>query len=127
MSILTVVQRSGLRAAGLAAIALSFTATPAQAHMIPVADLVRGISMNQAQCAAIPSTVWVTVTARSYCMRYYLSTVGGEGPRPVVFLQGDRLGTLEFKTGNFALGKDQDLHPGDFIDWPKPLSNQTKR
>ena len=64
-------------------------ALPAQAHIVPVADMLRGIRMTPAQCAAIPMTVWLKVMGRDFCIRYYLSTAGGEGSRPVVFLQGD--------------------------------------
>jgi hypothetical protein len=48
-----------------------------------------GIVVNQSQCAAISEAVWVTTSGRSFCIRYYLSTTGGQGSRPVVFLGGD--------------------------------------
>ena len=76
-------------------------ALPAQAHIVPVADMLRGIRMTQAQCAAIPMTVWLKVMGRDFCIRYYLSTAGGEGSRPVVFLQGDRFGRFDRKTNSF--------------------------
>ena len=49
--------------------------------------------ITQAECAAIEQAVWVTAMGRHFCMRYYLSTAGGEGRRPVIFLQGDAPGT----------------------------------
>jgi hypothetical protein len=45
--------------------------------------------MTQTQCAAIPQAVWVISRGRSFCIRYYLSTAGGQGSTPVVFLGGD--------------------------------------
>jgi hypothetical protein len=41
--------------------------------------------------------VWVNVDGRDFCVRYYLSTAGGEGRVPVVFMQGDYLGKLDTK------------------------------
>jgi hypothetical protein len=35
-------------------------------------------------------------------VRYYLSTAGGEGSRPVVFLDGDQLGKINLKTWTWA-------------------------
>jgi hypothetical protein len=64
--------------------------------------MLRGIQMTPAQCAAIPSTMWLTVAGRQFCIRYYLSAAGGEGSRPVVFLQGDKLGRLNTRTGVFS-------------------------
>jgi hypothetical protein len=66
----------------------------ANADIIRKADMLRGITMTRAQCGATPQTVWLTVDRQDFCVRYYLSTAGGEGVRPVVFLQGDYLGKL---------------------------------
>jgi pimeloyl-ACP methyl ester carboxylesterase len=65
------------------------TATFARADSIRWQDMYGGIVMSQPQCAAIPQTAWVNPNGRSFCMRYYLSTAGGHGSRPVVFLGGD--------------------------------------
>jgi hypothetical protein len=100
---------------------------PARAHILPVADLIRGISMTPAQCAALPQAVWLNVMGRDFCIRYYLSTAGGESTRPVVFLQGDRLGRLNLKTGEFTPGpRDKDLDTDDFVRIADALSRQTK-
>ncbi len=53
-------------------------------------DMARGVTMTQAQCAALPTAVWVRVTERDFCIRYYVSAAGGDGNRPVVFMQGDK-------------------------------------
>jgi hypothetical protein len=70
----------------------------AAAEIIKKQDLLRGITIARAQCEAASQTLWLNVHGRDFCVRYYLSTAGGEGLRPVVFLQGDQLGTLSRKT-----------------------------
>ena len=111
----------------LAAALLPPAASPARAHIVPLADLVRGIAMTPAQCAALPQAVWLNVMGRDFCIRYYLSTAGGESARPVVFLQGDRLGRLNLKTGEFTPGpRDKDLDTDDFVRIADALSRQTK-
>src|SRR5262245_34340060 len=110
-----------------AAVLLLGAGAPSRAHIIPVADLVRGVTATQAQCTALPQTVWLNVTGREFCIRYYLSTAGGEGTRPVVFLQGDRLGRLNLKTGEYALtGRDKDIDTDEFVRIADALSKQTK-
>jgi hypothetical protein len=80
--------------AGLAIAALGQSAAiPAHAEMVPMAVYGAGNVVTQPQCAAIAQAVWVTAMGRQFCMRYYLSTAGGEGSRPVLFLQGDAPGT----------------------------------
>ena len=102
-------------------------ALPAQAHIVPVADMLRGIRMTPAQCAAIPMTVWLKVMGRDFCIRYYLSTAGGDGSRPVVFLQGDRFGRFDRKTNSFSPGpNDKDIDTDDFVRFADGLSKQTK-
>jgi hypothetical protein len=64
------------------------TATASTAETLRWQDLFHGVVMTQAQCAAIPQAVWVSPRGRSFCMRYYLSTAGGQGSKPVVFLGG---------------------------------------
>ncbi len=82
------------RACVLWAGALGTTLAPqARAEMVPMAVYGAGSVMTQAQCAAIDQAVWITAMGHQLCVRYYLSTAGGEGQRPVVFLQGDSPGT----------------------------------
>ncbi|HUI96814.1 MAG TPA: PAN domain-containing protein [Xanthobacteraceae bacterium] len=61
----------------------------AGAELLSLADLSRDKIVSRQQCFATPQAVFVTAMGRGYCVRYYLSTAGGEGVRPVVFLQGD--------------------------------------
>jgi hypothetical protein len=70
----------------------------ADADIIKKEDMLRGITITRTQCEATPETVWVNVDGRDFCVRYYLSSAGGEGRVPVVFLQGDHLGNLNLKT-----------------------------
>jgi hypothetical protein len=110
-----------------ATLLLLAAALPARAHILPVADFIRGIAMTPAQCAALPQAVWLNVMGRDFCIRYYLSTAGGESARPVVFLQGDRLGRLNLKTGEFTPGpRDKDLDTDDFVRIADALSRQTQ-
>jgi pimeloyl-ACP methyl ester carboxylesterase len=116
-----------ISAALAAAFLLLGAAAPSRAHIIPVADLIRGITVTQAQCAALPQAVWINVMGREFCMRYYLSSAGGEGTRPAVFLQGDRLGKLNLRTGEYtSSGRDKDLDINDFVRAAEVLSRQTK-
>jgi pimeloyl-ACP methyl ester carboxylesterase len=89
--------------------ALLLSATGASADIIRKEDMLRGIAVTRARCDAIQDTVWVNVYGRDFCVRYYLSTAGGEGPRPVVFMQGDYFGNI--RAGRWAdpsSGKDID-------------------
>jgi dienelactone hydrolase len=114
--------------AGLAAVTLLFAAPlPAHAHIVPLADMLNGIHMTPQQCAAIPQTVWVGANGREFCMRYYLSTEGGEGSRPVVFLQGDKFGKLNMRTGEFALKPtDKDVDTDNLVKTANSMSRQFK-
>ena len=77
---------SGIRAASAALflwLSIPLLApAPAGAELISLADLSRDKIVSAKQCAATPRTVFVTVVGHGYCVRYYLSTVGGESPRP---------------------------------------------
>ncbi len=115
-----------LRAALACTLLGALTATPARAERIALSDMMRGTAVTQAQCAARPSTVWVTAMGREFCIRYYLSTAGGKGPKPVVVLQGDRLGRLDGKTGEFNPGPtEKDVDTDDLVKYADFLSKQS--
>jgi hypothetical protein len=83
--------------------AIAFTALlsmvpAARADIIKKDDMLHGITIGRAECQAIRDTVWLNVDGRDFCVRYYLSTAGGEGRVPVVFMQGDYLGKLDTKS-----------------------------
>lgn len=86
---------------GASALACTLLPGVARADTIRLADMLRGITVTQAQCAAIHQTVWVSVMEQDFCIRYYISTAGGEGKEPVVFLQGDKLGRLNTQSRVF--------------------------
>jgi len=89
-----------LCAIGLAGALL--TATGAGAEIFKKEDLLRGITTTHAQCDAISQALWLNVDGRDFCVRYYLSTAGGEGQRPVVILQGDQIGKVNPKNWSWA-------------------------
>src|SRR5262245_39867066 len=70
-------------------------ASRGNADIIKKDDVMRGISMTRVQCDAILQAVWLNVHGRDFCVRYYISTVGGEGRRPVVLLEGDQIGPVK--------------------------------
>ena len=82
-------------------------AGPADAEIIPLADMMRGIEMTAAECAAKPLAVWVNAYGKSFCVRYYMSSVGGTGTTPVVYLSGDKLGVLDRRARTFTPGPDE--------------------
>jgi hypothetical protein len=98
-------RRSYLMAAGVAGLTL-LASTETRADIIRSADMLRGTRVTYAQCMAAPNTVWVRSYGRDFCIRYYMSAVGGDGLRPLVFLQGDRPWTYHFRSGTFT------PHPG---------------
>jgi len=73
----------------------------ARADVFRIADMIHPIVISQAQCAAIPHTVWVSASGQSVCFRYYVSNAGGTGPIPVVHLSGDKLGKYFRATDSF--------------------------
>jgi hypothetical protein len=125
MTILTPAQRVAF-AAVLAGSAL--TALPVSAHVIPIKELRTGIAMTQAQCASLPSTVWLNLHGRAFCIRYYMSSAGGEGTRPVVFLEGDKLGAFNVRTGEYKIDpeKDKDIDTDNLDRIAEILSKRNK-
>jgi pimeloyl-ACP methyl ester carboxylesterase len=72
-------------------------AEQAAAEIIRKEDMLRGVTMTREECAAKPETLWLNVYGQDFCVRYYLSTAGGEGTRPVIILNGDSGGTIDLK------------------------------
>jgi len=99
--------------------------TSARADVIKKDDMLRGIDMTRAQCDVIHDTVWVGVFGRDFCVRYYLSTAGGEGRRPVVFMQGDYFGNI--KNGAWVNTSDaKDINTDDLMQTADTFSKMTK-
>jgi len=60
-------------------------------------------------------------------LRYYLSTAGGEGSRPVVFLQGDQLGKFNVKTWVWTdTTEAKDVDSEDLVKFADGISKFTK-
>jgi hypothetical protein len=60
-------------------------------------------------------------------MRYYLASSSDENRKPIVFLQGDRLGVLNLKTGVFAVpANEQDINTDDLMRFAVAFSRQAK-
>jgi hypothetical protein len=78
-----------------------FVPSLALAEIIKLEDMLHGVTMTRTQCITIAQAVWMRVDGQDFCVRYYLSTAGGEGLTPVVFLQGDRFGDLDFATNSY--------------------------
>src|SRR5580700_2145137 len=92
-------ERRTVSAIALWAMSLAtFATTGTGADIIRKDDMLRGITTTRQQCAAAPQTLWLRVDGQDFCVRYYLSTAGGEGTRPVVFLSGDYSGSVNLKT-----------------------------
>lgn len=114
------------------------TATGAGADIIKKEDMLRGIATSREQCAATPQTVWVKVFGQDYCVRYYVSTAGGEGLRPVVYLAGDYFGRINVKTWQWIPpskeesrkssfdGTDHDINTDDLVKTADTFSKLAK-
>jgi len=99
----------------------------AAAEIIRKEDMLDGTTMTREECAAKPDTLWLNVYDQNFCVRYYLSTAGGEGTRPVIILNGDSGGSIDtknWKWKNPSEAKDVDtdqlgLSADRFSKWAK--------
>jgi hypothetical protein len=102
-------------------------ATDAGAEIFKKEDLLRGIVITHQQCDATAQTFWLNLHGRDYCVRYYLSTAGGEGRRPVVFLQGDQLGKFNVKTWTWIdTSEAKDMDTDDIVKMTDGFSKAAK-
>ena len=93
------------------ALAATLVATAACAEIIKKEDMLRGITTTRDRCAVTAWTLWLNVDGEDFCVRYYLSTAGGEGTRPVIFLTGDHFGTVNTKTWQWIpIGEDRNAN-----------------
>ncbi|BAT60613.1 hypothetical protein GJW-30_1_03161 [Variibacter gotjawalensis] len=111
---------------------LSFLATvgmggSAEAEILRAAQMARGVSVTQSQCAALGTAVWAVVANTGYCVRYYVSVKGGKGMMPAVFLQGDKLGTYRESTRSFSdAGPSADIDTERLQALADELSSMTR-
>jgi hypothetical protein len=95
----------------MALAAAALAASGVGAEIIKKEDMLHGITTTRDQCAATPSTLWLNVDNQDFCVRYYLSTAGGEGARPVIFLTGDHFGTVNTRTWQWIpIGEDKNAN-----------------
>lgn len=99
--------------------------TPGGQEILSPAEMARGTAMTQAQCARLQNAVWVQARGRDFCIRYYLSAVGGGGRRPVVFLDGDHFGRWDGNTQTFELPRTQPYSTAALQRYADALSRQT--
>ena len=105
----------------------AFAADGAGADIIKKEDALRGVTMTQAQCTAIAQAVSVNAYGQDFCVRYYLSTAGGEGSQPVVFLNGDRNGPLKLNPRMWSdPSRAEDVDTSDLIAMADVLSKTVK-
>src|SRR4051812_37977428 len=51
--------------------------------------LSRGVVLTEAQCRALGTAIWVAEEARQFCVRYWISTAGGQKDEALVYVHGD--------------------------------------
>jgi hypothetical protein len=107
--------RGALLAWGAAFIGVLLAASSATVEIIRKEDMLRGIKTTRAQCEATPQAIWLNVDRQDFCVRYYLSTAGGEGPRPVAFIQGDYFGKLAANNTWIDLAETTDVNTEDLM------------
>src|SRR6266446_1513524 len=80
------------------------------------AELLRGKRITEAECAALPGAVWVTVDQQGECIRYYHSTAGGSGPELAV----------SFSTEVASTNARGEVKPYDFYVKQTPAAMQDR-
>lgn len=121
------VLRPGVMLAAMLLAGATANSAPARADIITVPDMVRGINKTAEQCAVVPQAVWISALGHSYCIRYYLAPGANDQRKAVVFLQGDRLGVLNLRTGNFAVPDgERDINTDDLMRFATILAKETK-
>jgi hypothetical protein len=71
--------------------------------MYPSDAVLRGVVAGEAECRKAPAAVWVQVDGRGYCVRYFMSNVGGNKDAALVFFNGD-IGDNRNGKATLALG-----------------------
>jgi dienelactone hydrolase len=117
----------GRSLSGIVLAAALLAANGAASDIIKKQDLLRGITAAHAQCEETSQKLWLSVHGRDFCIRYYLSTAGGEGPRPVVFLAGDQLGKLNTKTWTWIdTSEAKDIDTDNIMELADAFSKMAK-
>ena len=61
------------------------------------AEVLNGKIMSEDDCSRLVGAVWVVVDGRGDCMRYWLSTAGGDTKQALLYLHGDVVLTIGSK------------------------------
>src|SRR6476659_7660027 len=94
MTLMRLFTRTAVLSFGLAvAIAAAAAATPLASDR----DMVTGVSVTEADCRAQIGSVWVKVGNRGFCVRFWLSTDGGNKDEALVAFHGDIGGRIDGK------------------------------
>src|SRR5258708_6506604 len=119
--------RPGRICAAIALAGALTAASGARADIIKKEDMLHGVTMTRAQCAAIEQAVWLNAAGRDFWVRSYIPTAGGEGTRPLVFLQGDYFGKLDPKTWSWVDPSDaRDINTDDLVRMADGFSKMAK-
>jgi pimeloyl-ACP methyl ester carboxylesterase len=71
--------------------------TPADPPLSADEHIRNGLTLTGEQCAELTAAVWLRVRERDFCIRYWLSTVGGRKQEALVYLHGDIGGLIDGK------------------------------
>jgi hypothetical protein len=113
--------------AAIAIVGILFATSGADGEIFKKEDLLRGVTITHAQCDATAQALWLSVDGRDFCVRYYLSTAGGEGTHPVIVLQGDELGKINARTWTWLDTSDaKDMDSSDLVNVADFTSKITK-
>jgi dienelactone hydrolase len=122
-------------AGAAACVAIALTAGPLHAQTAAAAprfetepfsgsDLLNGKRIAEAECAALPSAVWVVVDKQGECIRYYHSAAGGAGPDVAVYLNTDAVavnGRGEAKPNDYYIKEGPAAVQNGSISWSRNL------
>lgn len=75
---------------GMLLVAALAASSPARAETISARDMLRGTESTPEACGRIRDAVWVMAYGHGFCMRYYVSSAGGQSDQPAVYLSGDK-------------------------------------
>jgi hypothetical protein len=74
-------------------------------------DMVTGVSVTEADCRALSGRVWVRAENRGFCVRFWLSTVGGSKDEALVAFNGDPGGIMAALSSSFQTSRKRQRQP----------------
>jgi hypothetical protein len=94
MSLLKIITHTAVLLFGFA---VAIGATAEAAPLASDRDMVSGVSVTEADCRAQTGRLWVRAENRGFCVRFWLSTVGGNKDEALVAFHGDIGGRIDGK------------------------------